>query len=89
MLRKHTNWFMIAMNLLYGITIGISFHPSFGPVCRVGKLYPPCMNFVNSLFILNYFYHLYMHSQGYWLKWQDYEEIKPAVKIGLTRSGLE
>jgi len=30
-----------------------------------------------------------MHRQGYWLKWQDYEEIRPAVKSGFTSQGLQ
>lgn len=46
------------------------------------------MNFVNGLFILNYLYHLYMHSKDYWLKWHDYEEVRPIVGTGITKNRL-
>jgi len=88
MLVKHTNWYLIAMNCLYGLTVGLSFMDRFGPFCVASKLYPPCMNFANGLFILNYFYHLYMHYKDYWLKWNDYEEVRPAVGKGITKEGL-
>jgi len=89
MMIKHTNWYLIFMNFLYGLTIGLAFITRFGPYCRLGKLYPPCMNFVNGLFILNYFFHLYMHRQNYWLKWHDYEEIRPAIGMGFTKDTLQ
>ena len=88
MMIKHTNWYLIAMNCLYALTVGLTFVARFGPYCKASKLYPPCMNFVNGLFILNYLYHLYMHYKDYWLKWHDYEEVRPIVGTGITKNRL-
>jgi len=34
------------------------------------------MNFANVLFCLNAAMHFFMHSQGYWLKWEENPKIQ-------------
>lgn len=56
-LRERTRWYFIAMNCLYAATLLLAFIPRFGPTCTSDKVYPPCMNWVSCLFIINFIFH--------------------------------
>lgn len=74
-LRKHTNVYLVVMNILYAATIALAFTNKFGPYCVASRLYPACMNFTNGLFIINCMYHHYMHANNYWLEWEKDKKI--------------
>ena len=52
-----TRWYFIMMNCLYGATIALAFIPRFGPWCTADKVYPACMNWIATLFIINFIFH--------------------------------
>ena len=57
---QSTKWYFRSMNVLYAITLGLSFIPRFGPFCTATKLYPACMNWASTLFIINFIFHVVM-----------------------------
>lgn len=71
MLRRKTKWYFRVMIVLYAITLLLSFIPRFGPTCTSEKVYPPCMNWVACLFIINFIFNVviacrkdYFFAQG-------------------------
>ena len=56
-LKEKTRWYFITMNCLYAATLLLAFVPRFGPKCTSDKVYPPCMNWVSCLFIINFIFH--------------------------------
>lgn len=57
-LRRKTLWYFRVMNVLYAVTLVLSFMPRFGPFCSSEKVYPPCMNWIACLFIVNFIFHV-------------------------------
>lgn len=53
-----TKWYFRTMNVLYAVTVGLSFIPRFGPYCTATKVYPACMNWASCLFIINFIFHI-------------------------------
>jgi len=53
-LRQKTGWYFRIMNGLYALTLLLAFVPTFGPYCTSEKVYPPCMNWAASLFLINF-----------------------------------
>lgn len=53
-----TKWYFRTMNVLYAVTLGLSFIPRFGPYCTATKVYPACMNWASCLFIINFIFHI-------------------------------
>lgn len=76
LLRKRTNLYFLIMNILYMVCFVMTLTNEYGPWCTPTQLYPPVMNFANVLFIFNAAMHFFMHSQGYWLKWEENPKIK-------------
>lgn len=57
-LRQKTLWYFRVMNVLYAVTLILAFVPRFGPFCSAEKVYPPCMNWIACLFIVNFIFHV-------------------------------
>lgn len=76
LLRKRTNLYFLIMNSLYIICFLMTLSENYGPWCTPKRLYPPVMTFASILFVLNAAMHFFMHSQGYWLKWEENPYIK-------------
>ena len=70
-LRDTVRKYVYAMNSLYICCLIMSLTEQFGPYCRATKLYPVAMNFEAALFLINMCYHHYLHSNNYWLKWEE------------------
>lgn len=57
-LREKTKWYFRVMNGLYALTLLLSFVPRFGPTCTSEKVYPPCMNWASTLFLVNFVFNM-------------------------------
>lgn len=75
LLRRKTNFYFLVMNLLYMVCFVMSFTNEYGPWCTNTNLYPPVMNYATFLFFMNAGYHSYMHSKGYWLRWEKHPRL--------------
>jgi hypothetical protein len=75
LLRKRTNMYFLIMNMLYIICFVMTLTNEYGPWCTQTQLYPPVMNFATVLFCMNAAMHFFMHSQNYWLKWEEHPKI--------------
>ena len=63
------------MNCAYIVTFGLSFVVWFGPWCSATNLYPPVLTICALLYWINCFYHYYLNSHGYYLKWIKPQEL--------------
>lgn len=75
LLRRKTNFYFLIMNLLYMVCFVMSFTNEYGPWCTNNNLYPPVVNYATVLFFMNAAYHSYMHSKGYWLRWENHPRL--------------
>ena len=56
-LKAKTKHYFLVMNILYACSLALSFIPRFGPRCTSEKVYPACMNWASSLFLINFVFH--------------------------------
>jgi hypothetical protein len=75
-LRRRTNFYFMLMNLLYMFNFVMTFTETFGPWCTKTHLYPEVMSYSSWLFVINFFFHCYMHYQNYWLRWEEHPRMK-------------
>jgi len=69
---QRTKFYFIFMLFLYGLVFTLSFFDRFKPVCTSEKVYPAVLNFTSTLFIINYFFHLYLNcNKKYFLSEND------------------
>ena len=61
-LRKKTKAYFWTMNTLYVLVAITACVPGMRPVCTDEKVYPYVMNFAFCLFVINYIFHLIIHS---------------------------
>lgn len=76
-LKKQTDIYFYTMNGLYAANLLFAITKWYGPYCSEKWLYPHCLTACAALYLLNYFYHLHLNTNEYFLKW---ERINPAME---------
>jgi len=66
-LKDRMKCYFVSMNAAYIANLGLAFWEYWGPFCTETRLYPKCMTVAAVLYVINYGYHRYLHSNHYFL----------------------
>jgi len=76
---KRTRCYFGVMLFLYIFVFSLSFTPRFRPLCTAERVYPVVMNMTCTLFLINFFFHVYVSCNRKYFLGEDSEEIKQAL----------
>ena len=79
-------YYFAVMFFLYGVVFVLSFVPGFEPRCTSEKVYPAVLNYTCTLFIINYFFHLYLNCNKKYYLSEDDAEINALLIKGSVNS---